>query len=550
MKPRQYQTDCSDAIFRDWAMVDSTLVVMPTGLGKTIVFAGVIQCLFPRRVMVIAHREELIFQARDKIKAVTGLDAEIEMGDYRANLDNGLFGTRVKVIISTIQTLTAGGDGSGRMTRFDPAMFGALIIDEAHHATAATYRRVINWFRKNPRLKILGVTATPDRTDEEALGQIFESTAYEYEILDAIHNGWLVPIEQLFVAVDEFDLSNVRTTAGDLNGADLAAVMEQETMLHRIASPTIEIIGSRRTIVFAASVIQAERLSEIFNRHQPGMSAWVCGTTDKDKRRKILKQFAENEIQIVCNVGVLTEGFDDPGVEVIVMGRPTKSRALYSQMCGRSTRPLPGLVDGPETAEDRKLAIEFSRKPSCLVVDFVGNSGRHKLVSTADILGGKISDEAIEEAVRAARKSSKPVRMDAMLDEQEKAIAQRHLAEEARRARLQVQANFRAHAVSPFDVLGLQPVRERGRDTGKKLTVRQHEVLLKQGIDSNTMSYAQAKAVLNEMFRRFNSNQCSFKMAKVLRKAGYSGTESFEEASKLITALKANNWQRPMETVA
>ena len=214
MNLRPYQSAASDAIFKEWQDNDSTLVVMPTGGGKTILFADVIRRVFPRRALVIAHREELIFQARDKIERVTGLKASVEMGEYGA--EGGLFGT-ARVVVSTIQTQCSGGDGGGRMTKFDPSQFGLLIIDEAHHATSPTYRRVIDYYRTNPALKVLGVTATPDRADEQALGQVFQSVAFDYEVLDAIHDGWLVPIEQQMVHVEGLDYSSIRTTAGDLN---------------------------------------------------------------------------------------------------------------------------------------------------------------------------------------------------------------------------------------------------------------------------------------------------------------------------------------------
>ena len=190
MKLRPYQSAASDAIFKEWQDNDSTLVVMPTGGGKTVLFADVIRRVFPRRALVIAHREELIFQARDKIERVTGLKADVEMGESRA--DAGLFGP-ARVVVSTIQTQCSGGDGGGRMSKFDPSQFGLLIIDEAHHATSPSYRRVIDYYRSNPALKVLGVTATPDRADEQALGQVFQSVAFDYEVLDAIHDGWLVP---------------------------------------------------------------------------------------------------------------------------------------------------------------------------------------------------------------------------------------------------------------------------------------------------------------------------------------------------------------------
>ncbi len=546
---RPYQSDASDAIFVEWQTHDSTLVVMPTGGGKTVLFADVIRRVFPRRALVLAHREELVFQARDKIRRVTGLRADVEMGDYRAAV--GLCDS-ARVIVSTIQTQCSGGDGGGRMAKFDPMRFGVLIIDEAHHATSASYRRVIEYYRTNRKLKILGVTATPDRADEEALGQVFQSVAFDYEVLDAIHDGWLVPIEQQMVHVEGLDYSSIRTTAGDLNGGDLAAVLEAEKNLQQMTAASLQIIGQRRALVFTASVKAAETTAEIFNRHRADMAAWVCGKTDKDERRSVLAAFAAGKVQVVCNCGVLTEGFDDPGVEVVIMGRPTKSRSLYSQMVGRSTRPLAGVVDGPETAEARRAAIAASAKPSCLVVDFVGNAGKHKLVTSADILGGKVSEAALDLAVARARKAGGPLNMSAALDAAEAELQQEceqaRLAEAARRARLTATARFTTQAVDPFDVLALDPVKARGWDQGRQLTEKQRSLLQKQGINPDELSFSQGKQLVAEIFRRWDGKLCSFKQAKVLKKYGYSAEVSFAEASATIDALARNGWRKAVDS--
>jgi superfamily II DNA or RNA helicase len=371
--------------------------------------------------------------------------------------------------------------------------------------------------------------------------------AFDYEVLDAIHDGWLVPIEQQMVHVEGLDYSSIRTTAGDLNGGDLAAVMEAEKNLQQMASASLAIIGQRRSLVFTASVKSAEMTAEIFNRHRAGMASWVCGKTDREERRRVLADFAAGKLQVVCNCGVLTEGFDDPGVEVVIMGRPTKSRSLYSQMVGRSTRPLPGVVDGPETAEARRGAIAGSAKPSCLVVDFVGNAGRHKLVTSADILGGKVSEEAIELAVGRARKAGGPVNMSEALDEAEEELTeQKRLAEAARRARLVATARFTTQAVDPFDVLHLDPVKARGWDVGRQLTEKQRALLAKQGINPDGISFSQGKQLISEIFRRWDGKLCSFKQAKVLRRYGYSTEVSFAEASATIDALAKNGWRKPV----
>jgi len=275
------------------------------------------------------------------------------------------------------------------------------------------------------------------------------------------------------------------------------------------------------------------------------MAAWVCGKTNRDERRGVLADFAAGKVQVVCNCGVLTEGFDDPGVELVIIGRPTKSRALYSQMVGRSTRPLAGVVDGPETPEARKAAIAASAKPSCLVVDFVGNAGRHKLITSADILGGKVSEEALERAVKRVSAAGGPVNMTEALDEAEAELReQRRLAEAARRANLVAKARFTTQSVDPFDVLHLDPVKSRGWDAGRQLTEKQRSLLAKQGINPDRVSFAEARQLISEIFRRWDGKLCSFKQAKVLRKYGYDTEVSFAEASATIDALARNGWRR------
>lgn len=549
MNLRPYQHQAVGAVFQDWQENQSTLLVMPTGTGKTQVFSSIIHKMSPSRALVLAHREELIWQAVRRIESL-GLATSVEMADLSAS---DWIWDKTPVVVSTIQTQVAGERGNGRMTRFDPIDFGLLVIDEAHHATSPSYRKVIDYYRKNPDLRVLGVTATPDRADEQALGQVFQSAAFDYEILDAINDGWLVPIEQQMVSVEGLDFSHIRTTAGDLNGADLAAVMEAEKNLQGIAASSIEIIGDRRTLVFTASVKQAEMLAEIFNRHRPGMANWVCGETPKDQRRKSLADFHHGITQVMCNCGVLTEGYDSPEIEIVIQARPTKSRCLYSQQIGRGTRPLPDLVDGLESAEDRQAAIASSAKPSLLVVDFVGNSGRHKLITTADILGGKLNDEVIELAERRAKAKGGAVNMAEELNKAQediqRDIEERKKREAARKAHLVAKARFSLRSVNPFDVFQMTPARVRGWDEGKRLSEKQRSLLLKQGVNADEMPYAQGRQLINEMFRRWGSGLCTLKQADILSKRGVDVRDlSMAEASRMITEIANREGWRSRKT--
>jgi len=543
MKMRPYQENAIAGAFKAWEDNTSALIVLPTGLGKTVVFSEIVRRFQPVRSMVIAHREELIFQAAEKIKRVTGLDGGVEMGELRAD---GWFGTPPPYVISTVQTQCSGGDGGGRMTKFLPRDFGLVVVDEAHHATAGTYRRVIDYYRQNPDCKILGVTATPDRADEEALGKVFDAVAYDYQILDAIRQGWLVPVHQQMVTVESMDFSNIKTTAGDLNQGELAEVMEEEDNLQRVAVPTVEICGNRRAIVFATTVRQAERLCEIINRYRPDKAVWICGKTDKERRRKMLADFKAGVVQYVVNVGVLTEGFDDSGVEVIVMARPTKSRALYAQMAGRGTRPhdsIAHLLGDIATDEERCAMIRDSVKPACLIVDFCGNAGRHKLVTSADILGGNISDDVVEAAARQARESGKPVDMADVLRKEQQLADERRRAEAARRAALKSRAAFMLTDIDPFNEWDLTPAKERGWDRHKRFTDKQKMVLMQRiGVDADTIPYGQGKQLLDEYFRRLQNGYASLKQTKCLKRWGVRAPVRFDEAKRMIDR-RAQAWR-------
>ena len=543
---RDYQRAAVAAALREWEEKQTTLVVLPTGCGKTLVAAEIARHFHPRRVLFLGHREELIYQGARSIFEHTGLDTQIEMADMWA--DSTLFGAG-QVIVSTIQTQVAGK--SCRMTRFDPNEFGLVIVDEAHHVTAGSYRRVLDHYKKNPELKILCLTATPDRADEEALGQVIDSVAFDYEILDAIADGYLVPVEQQMVTIQGLDFSHVRTTAGDLNGADLAAVMEAEKNLHGVASATLDIIGERKAIVFAVTVKQAETYAEIFNRHRPGRAGWVCGKTPKPERQETFRKFAGSETQILVNVGITTEGYDNLAVEVIVQARPTKSRCLYSQMVGRGTRTLPGTIDGLQTAEERRAAIDASAKPSCLVIDFAGNSGKHKLVTTADILGGRVSEAARQLALKSA--DGKPVRMADELNLAEEELLRRAREEEerqrevARRMRLTAKVEYQKAAVDPFDLFQMTPAAtSRAWNHGQRLTDKQRAVLQRQGIDADSLPYPQAKQVLNELFRRWDANLCTINQAKILRQRGVETAQlSRDEASRMIAEIAVRErWEQ------
>lgn len=561
---RPYQTECYDNVLGELESSRSTLVVMATGTGKTVLFGHVAANWPSGRVLIVAHRDELIRQAADKVGRIVGEECAIEMGAERSN--EGRLYEKSHVVVTSVQTMSR----PNRHQRFDPNEFGLIIIDEAHHSVANSYLSIVGHFRQNPNIKLLGVTATPDRADEEALGKLYESVAYEYGIREAIHDGWLVPIQQQLIQVHGLDFSRCRTTAGDLNQGDLAAIMENEKMLHAIVDPTLEIAGDRKTLVFTTSVAHAERACEITNRHRPGSAEWIHGGTPMDVRREILRRYFHDDFQYLFNCAIALEGFDEPGIQVVAMARPTKSRALYAQAIGRGTRPLPETVDGLVTAEERRSAIAASNKPNVLVLDFVGNSGNHKLVHAPDVLGVEYNDDELADALaEIAAKSEQGEALDveeafALAEEHRKILRQKRELEEAERQRFFEEQRLRRDAelkrrgiiakaeysqrnVDAFDVFDIHRNRERGWHKGKKPTPKMLALLRKAKIPEaqlERLSFHEAGQLIRTVTERWDKNLCSYKQAALLRRYGYSQDCTFTEAKKIIDELARNGWKR------
>jgi superfamily II DNA or RNA helicase len=539
MDLRPYQRECVEQICARLREQRSTVAVLATGLGKTVVFSECVRLglmMTGRRALILAHREELVMQAAEKVKAVTGLEPAIEMADYRS-IEDGF--SRAPVVVSSIQTMNAGRGDERRMHRFRNDHPWFVVVDECHHAPSASYKGVIAHFMRSSSSRLLGVTATPDRLDKRALGQVFESVAYTYDVADGIRDGWLVPIRQRFVQCDHLDLSGARKSGGDFQLNDLEEALERS--LQEMILPTVEIAGDRRTLIFAATVKHAERVAEIINRPGVGRrpACIVHGGTPKDVRRQMFREYSEGKYQYLVNVGVATEGWDDPahdrkGVQIVAMMRPTQSRALYSQMLGRGTRSLPGTLDGIEEAEDRRKAIEASAKPSVLVLDFLGNSGRHQLVHSGDVLGGSMDEKSMRRYRKESEQKGVPDEIDVleMLDHAEK---EQRKAEEAKaRAHLVGRASFSSQDIDPFERFGIVPRTTPWWQRRIPPTVKQREFLTKQGIPVENLDTGKASQLIDAIM-----SQPSDKQAWVLRRAGIDPKGvSRKRASELIDMIK------------
>jgi len=543
MKLRPYQKDAIDGICQALRECDSTLLCLPTGCGKTVVFASAAK-IARDRVMVIAHRDELIQQGAAKIAAVTGDRPNIEKAEQYSN-ESTMFPS--KCVVGSVQTLNARmGDGR-RVERFNPDDFSLLIIDEAHHAVASSYRTVIEHFQQNPKCKLLGVTATPDRSDEIALKEVFESVAFEYGLMDATRDGWLVPIRSMPARILDLDFSSVKDVAGDFHQGELSEIMEREGNLHGVADETVRRMGDRKVLVFCVSVAQSELLAEIFDRHKAGCARFISGDTPPEERRQLLRDYADGRFQILVNCMVATEGFDCPDIGMVVIARPTKSRSLYAQMVGRGTRPLPNTVDGVESDVDRRSAIAGSAKKDCIILDFCGNAGKHSLASLPDILGGKLPDEVVKRAKEhqdKAADSEESVDVVALLEQAEREIEEeeKKRREKERRRLVVGRAKVLVDEIDPFRVYGM-PSRGSSNYRVLPLTEGQKDLLRKQGVPFERLDTWQQRELFKETVKRFKRNQCSFRQAKLLQRFGHKTDCSFSEAKAIIDRLAKNNWK-------
>lgn len=396
---------------QDRQTIRSQLLVAATGLGKTVMM-GQMAARWPTgRVMLLSHRFELNQQAIASLSAICGEEVTLEQASFVADRH----GQESRVVVASVQTLNSKRRGRYRMENFDPNDFGLLMIDEAHRSAAVSYQRVINHFMSNPECRLLGVTATPDRSDKVGLGKIYDRVAGNLTIDWGIENGWLVDPKQKLVYVDSLDMSQIRTKGGDLDDRQLAKLVEAEDNLHAMAAPVVkETPAGGQAIVFAASVGQSRRLAQLIQDYhvryhgtaEGGLALHIDGSLSPQDpaRREMVAKFKSGEARYLCNCGVATEGFDAPNAQLIAVGRPTKARSLYTQMVGRGTRPLPGTVEGLENASERRSAIAASDKPHCTVLDFIGQSGRHKLVCTTDILAGEDPPEVVERAKKEQRR--------------------------------------------------------------------------------------------------------------------------------------------------
>lgn len=521
MELRPYQTEARESIQKEWTAGNKkTLLVLPTGCGKTIVFSKVIEdrVRLGERVLVLAHRSELLDQASDKLLQATGLQTSLEKAESTS------LGSWNRVVVGSVQTLQQ----PKRLAKFDPDHFDSIVVDEAHHCISDGYQRVLSHFES---ANVLGVTATPDRGDMKNLGTYFDSLAYEYTLPKAIREGYLSPIKALTIPLS-LDLAGVGMAQGDFKASDVGTALDP--YLEQIAEEMKQHCMDKKTVVFLPLVKTSQKFRDILN--SKGFKAAEVNGESKD-RAEVLEAFDRGEYNVLCNSMLLTEGWDCPSVDCVVVLRPTKVRALYSQMVGRGTRLFPG-------------------KTHLLLLDFLWHTEKHELCRPAHLIA---ENEEVAKAMVAKTEEQTGVELD--LDDLEAAAkedvtAQREealankLAEMRKRKRKLVDPLQFEMSIHAEDLTSYVPA--FGWEM-EKPTEKQNIALEKLGIFPDEIDSAgKAQRMLDRLSKRQTEGLTTPKQIRFLEQRGFRnvGMWPFEAASNMINRIAANGWRIPRGIVA
>lgn len=522
MELRPYQKEAKEAIFEQWdSGVLKTLLVLPTGCGKTVVFAKVTEECVRKgdRVLILAHRGELLDQAADKLMKTTGLGCALEKAESSCQ------GSWFRVVVGSVQTLMR----EKRLGSFPADYFNTIIIDEAHHCISDSYQRVLQHF---PEAQVLGVTATPDRGDMRNLGVYFESLAYEYTLPKAIKEGYLSPIKALTIPL-KIDMSNVSVQAGDFKASEIGTALDP--YLERIAQEMQKYCMDKKTVVFLPLVKTSQKFRDLLNAYG-FQAAEVNG--DSQDRAEVLKDFDAGKYNVLCNSMLLTEGWDCPSVDCIVVLRPTKVRSLYCQMVGRGTRL------SPETGKDHLLLL-----------DFLWHTERHELCHPASLIceneevAQKMTENLEQEAgiVVDIEEAEKTASED-VVAQREEALAKQLSEMKKRKGRLvdplQFEMSIQAEDLSNY-------VPSFGWEMGPPSDKQKH-TLEKLGIMPDQIENAgKAAKILDRLDKRKNEGLTTPKQIRYLESKGFQhvGTWQFDTAKNLIDRIAGNGWKIPNDTV-
>lgn len=504
MELRPYQVEAEAAILNEWKDKQRTLLVLPTGTGKTVVFANVAKKrTSDGKVLILAHRDELIRQAADKLYKATGIFSEVEKGTEQSM---GL----TDVVVGSVQTLMT----EKRLSRFPKDYFHTIIVDEAHHVMAQSYQNVLTYF---DGAKVLGVTATPDRGDMQDLSGYFDSLAYEYSLRDAIKQGYLSPIRVQTMPLN-IDMGSVKVSCGDFQVNDIGNALEP--YLEDIADEMAKVCKDKHTVVFLPLIAISQKFRDILNAK--GFRAVEVNGQSKN-RDEILQEFSEGKHNVLCNSMLLTEGWDCPIVDCIVVLRPTKIRSLYCQMIGRGTRLHPG-------------------KDHLLILDFLWMTGRHNLVHPADIIAKdkKIAEKITEKLEKGDESDLFEMERD-VLEERKNALeaALREAEKERKKAKFIDPLEFEL-SINDESLIDYVPI--FGWEIAPA-TDKQVKVIEQYGINADGMSKGQASKLIDKLMSR--KDLTTPKQIKCLTKLGFKNVKDWkkQEASAIIAELQSCGWK-------
>jgi superfamily II DNA or RNA helicase len=503
---RPYQEEARRAIHAGFREFDRQLLVLPTGGGKTRVFSQLAADFQPKRTLILAHREELISQAVEKLHSSTGIAADVERAGCRASLT-------APVVVASVQTLMR----EPRRARWRRDHFGLVVVDECHHLASDSYQAVLGHFHGHAQ--VLGVTATPDRGDKQNLGRYFQNIAYEATMLGLTKDGWLAPIRVQTVPLG-ISLNGVRSVAGDFQAEDLGHALDP--YLERIAEILLD-YRDRKILVFLPLIWVSERFADLCR--QRGIAAEHVDGQSRD-RKEILARFSRGETRLLANAMLLTEGYDEPSIDCVVCLRPTKVRSLYSQILGRGTRIHPG-------------------KDHLLVLDFLWQYQDHRLIRPAHLVA-RDEDEAAAISEVLGADGFLGAAQDQVEEERRRELAQK-AAEADRTARLRerLQAN-RHRAARILDPLELAVSLNESRLAhyvpvapwqAQPVSEKQRQALARFGINLRSVTCkGHASLLLDRLFERRQLKLATPRQVRALHQLGHAHPEtaSFEEASDFL----------------
>lgn len=483
-------------------------------MGKTIVFSSITEEQVRRgdKVLILAHREELLKQAADKLEKATGLVSAIEKAEQTS------IGAWNRVVVGSVQSLAQ----DKRLNMFKPDEFGTIIIDEAHHALSPTYQKVLDHFSE---AKVLGVTATPDRGDRKDLGTLFESLAYDYSIVKAIREGYLSPIKAQTIPLD-IDLSQVSIQNGDFASGEIATALDP--YLEQIAEEMKKYCKGRKTLVFLPLIATSQKFTKMLQ--EKGFRAAEVNGQSKD-REQILKDFEEGKYDVLCNALLLTEGYDCPSIDCIVMLRPTKIRSMYCQVIGRGTR----LAEGKEYL---------------LLLDFLWHTQRHDLCRPAhliakdEVYAQKMTEKYAENEEAVDLLEMEEAVTESVLEERENALAAELRKQRMKKAKLVDPLQYEM-SIAATDLVDYVP------EFGWQMlppTDKQIETLESMGIYGGDIpNSGYASMLIERVEKRKASGLSTPKQIRQLENRGFInvGQWSFQDAQKLIGRIAKYGWRVP-----